>query len=273
MHVAQLHIYPVKSLRGLTVPRVEIDPLGSVGDRRFMVVDPEGSFLTQRTLARMALVGTAIDEACLTLFSDGFGDVRVRRTPDPVSPTVRVRVWKSEGLEAEDCGAEPAEWLSRVIGTRCRLVRIGAGFRRPVRPSAARPGDLVAFADAFPFLAVTRASLDDLNARIVEQGGSPVPMDRFRPNIVVDGCTAFAEDAWKRVRVGQAVFRIAGPCARCVVTTTDQVTGAREAEPLLTLATYRRDPTETTHVNFGQNLVNESKAGFIRVGDPVEVID
>jgi uncharacterized protein YcbX len=131
----------------------------------------------------------------------------------------------------------------------------------------------VAFADAFPFLAVTRASLDDLNARIVEQGGSPVPMDRFRPNIVVDGCTAFAEDAWKRVRVGQAVFRIAGPCARCVVTTTDQVTGAREAEPLLTLATYRRDPTETTHVNFGQNLVNESKAGFIRVGDPVEVID
>jgi hypothetical protein len=123
----------------------------------------------------MALVGAVIDEASLTLFSDGFGDVRVRRTPDPGSPTVRVRVWKSEGLEAEDCGAEPAEWLSRVIGTRCRLVRIGAGFRRPVRPGAARPGDLVAFADAFPFLVVTRASLDDLNP-----GSSRKGARRFR---------------------------------------------------------------------------------------------
>lgn len=273
MHLAALNIHPVKSLRGLGVASAEVDALGLVGDRRFMLIDRDGAFMTQRTFARMALVGAFLDEARLTLRSEGFGELKVPRAPDPNAVLVTVSVWKSEGLRAEDCGPESADWLSRVIGTPCRLVRIGPAFSRPVRPGASRPGDRVGFADAFPLLVISEASRRDLNDRIMEAGGEPVPMDRFRPNLVVEGCEPYAEDSWTLIRVGDVVLRAGGPCARCVITTTDQLTGARGPEPLRTLATFRRDPVEPTHVNFGQNLVHETKSGFLRVGDPVEAVE
>jgi uncharacterized protein YcbX len=128
---------------------------------------------------------------------------------------------------------------------------------------------VVSFADAVPFLATSEASLADLNDRIQENQGEPVPMDRFRPNIVVAGGDAFAEDAWNRVRIGSAIFRNAGPCARCIVITTDQRTGERGKEPLKTLASYRRDATDPTNVNFGTNLIHETKQGVVRVGDEI----
>jgi uncharacterized protein len=197
----------------------------------------------------------------------------VRRDPDPGAPIVPVRVWKNEGLRAEDCGGEAAAWLAGALGTPCRLVRIGPAFARPVKPAAARPGDLVGFADAFPFLVTSEASLGELNRRIEQAGGEAVPMGRFRPNLVVAGCGPFEEDSWTRIRVGGVVFRIGGPCIRCVITTTDQRTGARGAEPLRTLASFRRDPDDPTSVRFGQNLVHESKSGSLRVGDPVVVVE
>jgi uncharacterized protein YcbX len=273
MHLAALHIYPVKSLRGLAVPSVGMDALGAVGDRRFLVVDPQGVFITQRSVARMAQVGAAIDASALALFADGHGSLRVRREPDPGARLVAVRVWKSDGLRAEDCGDEAASWLSGALGTPCRLVRIGPAFSRPVKPAAARPGDLVGFADAFPVLATSEASLGELNRRIGQAGAAAVPMDRFRPNLVIAGCKPFEEDSWRRIRVGPIVFRAGGPCIRCLITTTDQLTGARGAEPLRTLATFRRDPDDPTSVWFGQNLVHESKAGALSVGDPVVVIE
>jgi uncharacterized protein YcbX len=273
MHLASLHIYPVKSLRGFPVESVELDPLGARGDRRFMVVDPAGTFMTQRTEPRMARIGAFLHDGFLELSSDGFGAMRVGAAPDPGAPLATVRIWKSEGLRAEDCGAQAASWLSAAIGSPCRLVRIGPAFVRPVLKAAARPGDTVMFADAVPFLVTTLASLDWLNDRIAGAGGEAVPMDQFRPNMVVAGAGAFAEDGWRRVRIGGVVFRSAGPCARCIISTTDQATGQRGAEPLRTLAAHRRDPSEPTHVNFGQNLVHESKAGTLRVGDAVEILE
>ena len=273
MHLAALNIYPVKSLRGVAVPSAGVDALGAVGDRRFLVVDPQGAFMTQRSVARMALVGATIDDAALTLSSDGHGSLKVRRDPDPDARLLPVRVWRSEGLRAEDCGEEAASWLTGVLGAPCSLVRIGPAFNRPVSPSAARPGDLVGFADAFPFLATSEGSLAELNRRIEQAGGAAVPMDRFRPNLVIAGCKPFEEDSWRRIRVGSVVFRVGGPCIRCVITVTDQRTGARDAEPLRTLATFRRDPEEPASVRFGQNLVHESKSGTLSVGDPVVVID
>ncbi|MEY3609140.1 MAG: hypothetical protein RLZZ447_1928 [Verrucomicrobiota bacterium] len=266
-----IHVYPVKSLGGCAVQEAEVDALGLVGDRRFLVVDSEGRFLTQRTLPRMALIATQLDAATLTLTAAGAGSVAVSRAPDPAAPLVAVTVWKSEGLLAEDCGAAAAEWLGRFLGVAWRLVRIGPAFRRPVRrvPGELAATPLVGFADAYPFLLASEASRADLNDRLVAGGEEPLPWDRFRANLIIEGCAAFAEDTWPRVRIGAIDFLAAGPCARCAVTTTDQLTGERGVEPLRTLATYRRDPRVPEDVNFGQNLIHLTVGGRLRVGDAV----
>ncbi len=271
MDLSGLFIYPVKSLRGLAVESATVDALGLVGDRRFLVVDEQGQFLTQRTLPRMALIETALTARDLVLRAPHSGSCAVPLVDATPAPLLQVRVWKSEGLLAEDCGVEIAVWLSEFLRTPCSLVRIGAAFQRPVlKPCKARPGDLVSFADGFPFLLASEASLADLNDHLVARDEDALPMDRFRPNLVVTGCAAFAEDCWPRLRIGDIVFRAGGPCGRCVVTTTDQLTAERGKEPLRTLATYRRDATEPTDVNFGQNLIHETKSGTLRVGDAVE---
>lgn len=272
MHLREIFIYPVKSLAGFSVPAAELDELGFIGDRRFMVVDPDGRFLTQRTLPRLALIRTALTSEVLTLSAANHGAIDVARRGASAAPRRRVTVWRSEGLSAEDCGDLPAEWLESFLGVRCRLVRVGNDFARPVLDKGARPGDAVSFADACPFLVIGDASLADLNDRLVERGEEALPMDRFRPNLVVSGCPAYAEDTWPRFRIGAVTFRSAGPCARCAITTTDQITAVRGKEPLRILATYRRDAIDATKVNFGQNLIHETKAGRLRVDDAIEVI-
>lgn len=268
-----LFLYPVKSLGGCTLASAEVDALGLVGDRRFLVVDETGRFLTQRALPRMALVATALDATHLTLSVAPSSSIRVARASDPAAPLRTVSVWKSENLLAEDCGDAAATFLSDFLSVRCRLVRIGAAFTRPILKTTARPGDIVTFADAYPFIVISEASLSDLNDRLAERGEDALPMNRFRPNLVVAGCSAFAEDTWTRFRIGTVVFRGASPCARCIVPSTDQATGTRTGpEPLRTLATYRRSATDPTDVNFGQNLIHETKTGALRVGDPVELL-
>ena len=272
VHLSALYIYPVKSLRGCAVEEASIDPRGLAGDRRFMVVDATGKFLSQRTLPRLALIGTRLDAATLTLEAPRHGAIRVPRADEPNAERKDVSVWSSGELSAEDCGEAVAGWLSDFLAIRCRLVRAGAAFRRPVRKA---PADLkdreVAFADAFPGLLLTAASLRGLNDRLVAHGAEAVPMDRFRPNLVIAGATPHAEDGWTRVRIGGVVFRCAGPCARCVMTTIDQETGERGVEPLRTLAGYRRDARQPEDVNFGQNVIPETVTGIIRAGDPVSV--
>lgn len=269
MHVASIHLYPVKSLRGFAVGEAEVDALGLVGDRRFLVVDEQGQFLTQRALPRMALIETALTARDLVLRAPHGGSCSVPLQATSPAEIVTVRVWKSEGLLAEDCGVEVAVWLSDCLRFPCRLVRIGGKFVRPInKPGKSRPDDVVNFADGYPFMILSAATLDDLNDRLA----APLPMNRFRPSFVVGDCAAFAEDTWQRFRVGNVVFRAAGSCARCVVTTTDQETAERGKEPLRTLATYRRSPADPTDVIFGQNLIHETKTGTLRVGDEVVVI-
>ena len=285
MRLTGIFLYPVKGLRGFAVDSAEVDALGLVGDRRFLVVDDSGQFQTQRSLPRMAQISTALTAEQLVLRADGAGSISVPRRSDPAAPLRKVWIWRSKDLLAEDCGPEAAAWLSAFLGGNFHLVRIGEKFRRPVLERRAPIAgesvvegrvvtpDLFAFADGFPLLAISEASLTDLNDRLVAIGAEPVPMDRFRPNLVVSGAPAYGEDAWPRVRFGGVAFRSGGPCARCIVTTTDQLSGERTGpEPLRTLATYRRDAGDATRINFGLNLTNETKSGRLHVGDAVEVL-
>jgi uncharacterized protein len=286
VRLSGLYFYPVKSLRGVAADSVEVDSLGIVGDRRFMVVDESGRFLTQRTLPCMATVKASIGRFGLELSTDRLAGVRVELAASGAygRSLRKVTIWSDENLAAEDCGDEPAAWLSQVLGIKCRLARIGVEFSRPIPPhklpgmpgnpiSGARNSHFMSFADAFPFLLLGEASLDDLNRRLDSIGERALPMNRFRPNLVIAGSAPYAEDEWKRIRIGKLVFSVGGPCARCVVTTTDQVTGDRGVEPLRTLSNYRRDPAQPAKVNFGQNLIHEIKSGTLSIGDQVEVLD
>ncbi len=275
VRVTGLHLYPVKSCRGLAVTSAEVDARGFVGDRRFLIVDREYQFLTQRVLPRMALVETALTDRGLELGSPGHGSIAVPLLSplDPRSSSLSVTVWH-DTVAAEDCGEEPAAWLSEFLGVTCRLVRAGSAYARPIParkvPSTLsltpNPAQEVSFADGFPFLVIGEESLADLNARLA----APLPMNRFRPSLVVAGAAAYAEDTWTLLRIGPVRFHAASRCARCAITTTDQLTAERAAEPLRTLAGYRRDADGS--VLFGRNLIHETKAGRVSVGNPVELL-
>lgn len=264
--VASLHIHPIKSCRGHDVSEVALDRFGLVGDRRFLVVDERGQMLTQRGLPRLALVEPQVSGGEVTLGAVGTDPVRFCATPRADAPRLDVVVWR-DTVSAADLGPVASGWLSDFLGRPARLVAMPPEFSRPIRKPSARDGDEAAFSDAFPLLVISEASLADLNDRLDE----PLPMNRFRPNLVVRDCPAFAEDAWQRIRIGEVILRAAGPCARCILTTTDQRTLERGKEPLRTLAQYRR--SADGDVNFGQNYIHETKMGVLRAGMPVEVLE
>ena len=273
MRLSGLFLYPVKSLGGFAVSSAKLDSHGLVGDRRFLVIDETGRFLTQRTLPRMSLISTALDATHLTLSPPKSISLRIPLPPESAAPLRTVSVWKSENLLAEDCGEAPATLLTEFLGRRCRLVRLGPAFHRPIPKANAHLGDTVNFADAYPLLVIGESSLADLNDRLIARGVESLAMDRFRPNLIIADAPAFAEDTWPRFRIGEITFRAGGPCARCSVTTTDQATGQSDGpEPLQTLTTYRRDSVQSTSVNFGQNLIHETKSGVLRVGDTLTLL-
>lgn len=261
--VSGLFIYPVKSCGRVPVDQAPVGATGFEFDRRWMVVGDDGRFLSQREHPRMALVRVRLGEDRLVLKAPELPPFDIAFESEG-GPAGRVQVWDDE-CSAFDEGMDAARWISRHLGCSARVVRMASDDARPLGSSSAQPGDRVSFADGFPFLLLSTASLDSLNRRL----SLPVPMDRFRPNIVVEGCEAHAEDSWHRVRIGEVIFRIAKPCARCVVTTVDQGTGERGSEPLRTLSTYRRFDGK---ILFGQNLVHEGR-GVVRVGDPVIILD
>lgn len=262
--LSQIYLYPVKSLRGFSVDRANITKRGLEYDRRFMVVDSMGEFLTIRERPAMATVKTAINGDKLVL-SNAFDDsVAVPLTPPP-GALKPVRVWSST-VDAHEVSDEANALLSESLDTDARLVYMPDSSERTLKPGRGEPGDIVSFADGYPLLIATEASLEELNRRIIERGGKAVPMSRFRTNLVVTGARAFAEDALGTMSVGTARFRAAKPCVRCQVTTTDQITGeVLGPEPLATLATFRDSPDG---VRFGTNLIPES-SGTLRVGDVV----
>ena len=269
--VTQILVYPVKSCRAVSVTEADLDELGLRGDRRYLVVDQDGKQITQRTHPELALIQPELTAAKLSLSRQNMDTLRLTVSRGmPKRQHREVTVWSTSGLVAEDCGDDAADWISAAVGTTARLVCTGPLFNRPLKNFARhRTG----FADAYPLLITNEASLADLNNRLLERGEEIVPMDRFRPNLVVSGFPAFAEDRWHRIKVGDASFESGGPCERCIMTTQDQSNGTRSGpEPLRTLATFRRAP-ESNAVQFGQNLVNLSKHGRIRVGDDVRLIE
>jgi uncharacterized protein len=241
--------------------RAELAATGLRDDRRWMLVDETGGFMSQRGHPGMALISPSLTQDLLTVSAPGMPDLEVP-TRVETAETVRVEVWGDE-QRGEPAGGEADRWFSEFLGLSCRLVRKPDDDFRPVDSLYATGRDQTSFADGFSLLAISEASLEDLNARLEE----PVPMNRFRPNLVVGGCEPYAEDGWAEMRVGDAAFRVAEPCPRCAVTTVDQRTGERGKEPLRTLATYRRSGGE---VWFGRNLIHTS-LGTVRVGDPVDV--
>ncbi len=265
MQLAALRIYPVKSLRGLDLTQAAVEPWGLAQDRRWMVVDVTGRFVTQREHGTMALIEATPTPAGLQLAA---GTRRVEvATPDADAERVRVTVW-GDTLGARVASPAAASLLSEAIGIACRLVWLDDPLSRPADPAYAPAGSTVSFADGFPLLLTTQASLDALNARLP----APVTCARFRPNVVIAGSEPWAEDGWRRIRIGAVAFTVAKPCERCMVTTVDPDTGLRpdKSEPLRTLARFRRDARGG--VMFGQNLVPEQD-GTIAVGDPVVVLE
>jgi uncharacterized protein YcbX len=258
--VTELWIYPIKGCRGSRLTNARLERAGLEGDREWMIVGEDDGFLTQRTQPRMALVAPRLEHDRLVLSAPGLPELVI--STDALEPRPPVTVW-GDSVAAVSAGPRARRWLEAWLGVPCDLVRMAPGAHRPVDPRYAAPDDLVSFADAFPVLLISQGSLDELNRRLA----APVPMDRFRPNLVVDGCPPFAEDDWAAVEIGEARLRVAKPCARCVVTTVDQTTGLRGREPLATLAAFR---TRDGKALFGQNLVPEA-TGRIAVGDPVRV--
>ncbi|MFI2240868.1 MOSC domain-containing protein [Streptomyces chrestomyceticus] len=266
-----IHRYPVKSVAGSGPGEAVVEPWGLAGDRRWMLVDPEHRFVTQRARPRLAAaVAAELPDGGVRLTAPDMPPLTVE-VPEP-GTTVTVEVW-GDKVEAVPASGAAAEWFSTYLDVPVRLVHMDEpGRRRPTDPAYSRPGDTVSFADGFPLLLTTTASLDALNALVAEGGHAhegPLPMNRFRPNVVVDGTAPWDEDAWQRIRIGEIVFRVVKPCGRCVMTTTDQRTGQRGKEPLRTLARHRRVGDQLL---FGQNLIPEN-TGTLRVGDPFEVLD
>ena len=263
-YISSLHVYPIKSCAGHELTRAELDARGIRHDRSWIVADATGKMLTQRDTPAMALVQPALEEGGLSLSAPEMEDLSVARKEE--GDVRDVEVW-GDPCDGVDQGDDAADWFSTYLGTSCRLLYFKPGFVRPVDPDyAPRPSDQVGFADGFPLLMISDASLADLNARLAD----PIRMNRFRPNIVVADCPPYAEDKWKRIRAGKLELDMVKPCGRCSTTLVEQESGTSGKEPLRTLSTYRKlgGPSPV----FGQNVVHRSP-GVLEAGMVVNILD
>ncbi len=269
--VESIHVYPMKACRAVDVDQAQVEPWGLAGDRRWLLVEPAGRFISQREEPALALVTVSWAGGCgpITVSAAGHPALCV---PPPSqaggAEMLHVTIW-GEPVLAAAAGAQADAWFSGYLGHPVRLVYLDDPTRRPVDPDYGAAGDVVSFADGYPLLLTNASSLDALGDWLVESGDEPVPMTRFRPSVVVAGASPWAEDGWRRVRIGPVSFRVAKPCGRCVVTTIDQDTAERGREPLMMLGRRRRFGQELV---FGQNLIPDTP-GHITVGDPVEILE
>lgn len=261
MRVSEIFTYPVKGCRRVAHDEAVVEPWGLAGDRRWLVVDPEGIAITQRDVATLALVRAMPEAGGLRL---SYPDGRAVGVPAlRPSPVLKGTVWGAT-VAVTPAGEQADAWLTEVLGTEARLVWLDDPTRRAVDPDFGHAGDRVSFADGYPILLTNTASLEQLN----DWMDAPLPMTRFRPNVVIETDRPFVEDEWtgRTIQIGQITFRVARPCDRCIVTTTDQETGMRGREPLHTLAKYRN---VNQGLMFGTNLIPDG-TGVIRVGDEVK---
>ncbi|MBK6341198.1 MAG: MOSC domain-containing protein [Flavobacteriales bacterium] len=256
--LGSIHIYPIKSLGGFAVEEAHMTDRGFANDRRWMLVDAEDRFISQREVPAMACLHCAPSPNGFTVTDVRDGDrIKLPWTLDE-GEGKRAQVW-NDSVDVLHAPIPMSAWFAQKLGIACSLVFMPDAAHRPVDATYASGG--TSLSDGFPYLILSQASLDELNSRLV----SPLPMDRFRPNLMIAGGAPFQEDAWKSIAIGAARFNLVKPCARCVITTTDQRTGERGNEPLRTLAGYR-------HVNgkvmFGMNAMGLA-GDVVRVGDLV----
>lgn len=258
MRLSGLFVYPVKGCAGIALERATLVARGLELDRRYMLIDRAGRFVSQREAPRLCLVGTALAGSQLVLEAPGAPTLAIPQTlHEAENERVASQVWEHTGSALRhDAGSR---WFSDFLGDDVRLVYMPDSERRAVNPKRARPGDIVSFADGYPLLAISEASLADLNARL----DLPLDMRRFRPNLVLSDCEPFAEDALQTLSIGGVSFRAVKRCERCSVTTVDPDTAERGKEPLRTLAKYR---LEDGKVWFGMNLIHDGP-GELRLGD------
>jgi uncharacterized protein YcbX len=261
--ISSLIYYPIKACRGFDVETAKIERMGLQHDRRMMVVTPDGSFLTQREFPRLALITPKLQDGMLELSAPDYDSIHVGIQTTGVS--IPVEVWKSKGVQAIDQGEEAAQWFSDWLSADVRLVHIADGYRRKVSPEyAVNSDDHTGFADGYPILLASEEGLQDLNSRLE----APVPMNRFRPNLVIKGCEPYAEDTWNRIHAGDVELAVVKPCARCEVTTIDKNTLETSKEPLKTLGKYRKHKLGAI---FGQNVIPLNE-GNLRLGMSVDVL-
>jgi uncharacterized protein YcbX len=262
--LAAIHIHPVKSCAPLALDAARVERRGLAHDRRYVVVDAQGRFLTGRQLPRLTLLRALPVAGGLALDAPGMPSITLA-APEGNPERISATIW-DDGVDAAACEAAVDAWLTRFLGQPVRLAYMDRLAQRAVSLDYGRIGDEVGFADGYPLLLLSRAAQDALNARL----STPLPISRFRPNLVVEGCDAHAEDGWRRIRVGAVEFDLVKPCTRCVFTTVDGKRGAyaEDGEPLATLKGYRRGPRGIT---FGQNLIARG-LGTVHVGDAIEVL-
>ncbi len=263
--VQDIFIYPIKSLGGIRLDSAEVEERGFRFDRRWMLVDEEGMFVTQRVHPEMALLGVKLEGSGLTVFQKKDTEKKIEVPFDlAIGPERMVTVWDDQVL-AKDVDPDLNKWFSDFLGFKVNLVVLPESSHRKVDPRYAVRGESVSFADGMPYLIIGQESLNNLNSRLTE----PVSMSRFRPNVVFSGGLPFMEDTLRKIRIGDVDFQIVKPCARCVLITVDPEAGEKGKEPLKTLSSYR---TLNGKVYFGQNMVALS-LGKIQVGDVVNALE
>lgn len=269
MILSEINIYPIKSLKGISLNEGKVERRGLRFDRRWMLIDEKNQFLTQREFPKMATINVEIVESALRVSNNG-EQINIPFMPE-VNESAKVRIWRSK-CNAKIYENPINEWFSDILQTDCRLALMPEETKRKINYFyAVHADDHVSFADGYPFLLVGENSLTDLNEKLENS----VPMNRFRPNLVVKNSEAFAEDGWKKIKIGDAIFHIVKPCARCVITTIDQATGQKSGvEPLKTLASFRIPKRSIKKkILFGQNLIAESEGDILHVGDKIEILE
>ena len=267
-HVSTIHIYPIKSTKGITLTCSLVNELGLGFDRRFIVCDPTGNFITARTMPQLCLVQTEIIENGVTLSAPHMKNLTLLYKN--FSHLYRkVSVWGDE-VNGQICSETANNWFSEYLQSPCELVFFGQQSYRERKPNTHSARKL-AFTDGYPLLLISQASLNQLNTRLVDDQQDNVSMSQFRPNVVIDNCQPFAEDTWQHIRIGEVEFKVSKPCERCIFTTVNPKTGVKhpQQQPLSTLKSFRKTPQG--EVLFGQNLI-ALNSGIINQGDELTVI-
>ncbi|MCB0562807.1 MAG: MOSC domain-containing protein [Phaeodactylibacter sp.] len=267
MHITALYTYPIKSLAGISLPKARVEKRGLAFDRHWMLVDRDGLFISQREIPQLALLvpDLTVHDLIVRHRHEGLEPLAIPLLPAEGAKEMEVQIW-DDRCTALQVSREADEWFSEILQTNCHLVYLPEENTRPLSPNYGHPGEITAFADSCPLLIIGEASLADLNQRLAE----PVPMNRFRPNIVFSEGQPYEEEGWKNFRIGSVPFRGIRPCARCQITTINQESADIGKEPLRTLSTYRRQGHKVLFGLLASWAAQKGEAPHIQVGDRME---